>query len=176
MAKRKCYRKKAVKASGTNITRKGATKGAVKSAAAKQEKKTSTKRKGVVKSAQKTVEQVVADVRLVTNGKMEVLEVRKGLLYRGGEQMVEFTEESLRTPLNRHPWDCHVTLVERSWGRISANSHGVTVHMYTPEEDFPSTEILAEIIMEQVEDMCSELLTKDAKEIIAKMKSLKPEA
>ena len=139
------------KTNGKNLTRKGAT----------------------VEQVVETVECV--DLTMFTKKtEMRLGESRKGRLKKRGKYDYKFVESSVDVR-NMRPWECHATLVERSWGRISANAHGVTVHQYIPSADFQNTEVLAEIIIEQAEDMCKELLLKDAKDVIAKMKSLKPE-
>ena len=115
-----------------------------------------------------------AELEMFTKGReMKTGESRKGTLKKRGKFDYRFDEEGTREP-RKHPWDCHATLVQRSWGRISANAHGVTVHMYVPARDFVFPEVLAEIIDEYNDNMLAELVTKDVRGVMEQLKSLKP--
>ena len=126
------------KKSEKNITPGSATKGAVKSAAAKQAKNAG-KTKGVIKNAQMTVEDVVD------------LEMRKGVLYRGGEQMLEFTEMGL-SKQTTHPWEVRQKLAEeKPYARISANSNGGFMGVYVPRENFQTNREFLEALLDTAE-------------------------
>lgn len=120
------------KANESNITRKSATK-------------------GVIKNAQMTVEDVVASVRLNTKGKLKDLEMRKGILYRGGEQMLEFTEKGLGKQAT-HPWEIRQKLAEeKPYARISANSNGGFLGIYVPRENFKTNREFLETLLDMTE-------------------------
>ena len=160
------------RSSEKNTTRKGATKGEVKSAAAKQAKNAG-KTKGVIKNAQMTVEDVVASVRLNTKGKLKDLEMRKGVLYRGGEQMLEFTEMGL-SKQTTHPWEVRQKLAEeKPYARISANSNGGFLGVYVPRENFQNNREFLEALLDTTELLVEKMDGVDTIGVIDHLRALK---
>ena len=160
------------KKSEKNITPGSATKGAVKSAAAKQAKNAG-KTKGVIKNAQMTVEDVVASVRLNTKGKLKDLEMRKGVLYRGGEQMLEFTEMGL-SKQTTHPWEVRQKLAEeKPYARISANSNGGFLGVYVPRENFQNNREFLEALLDTTELLVEKMDGVDTIGVIDHLRALK---
>ena len=153
------------------ITRKGATKGAEKSAAKKR----------MTAKAMKPVETVerleCADLELYTKDtEMQPGQTRRGKLLKRGRYDYKFVENGLSEQKNARPWEVRVKLAEeKPYARISANSNGGFLSVYVPKENFRSTRELAEIFMDQTELLCEKIDGLDAVAIIEKLDALKQE-
>ena len=113
------------------------------------------------------------DLKTVTNGKMEVLDTRKGKLYRSGEYAYTFTENGAENK-GKRPWECRVKLAEeRPYARISVNSNGAFLGIYAPKENFGNTRELAELLLDQTERLCEKVTGMDVMGIIEKLDALK---
>ena len=161
----------AQKANGTTNTRKGATKGAEKSAA--KGKKTAKAKKPA-----EVVERLeCADLELYTKEtEMQLGQTRRGKLLKRGRYDYKFVENGIAEQKNGRPWEVRVKLAEeKPYARISANSNGGFLTVYVPKENFGSTRELVEIFLDQTERLCEKVEDLDAVAIIEKLNELKSE-
>ena len=163
--------KGAQKANGTINTRKGATKGAEKSAA-------KGKKAAKAKKPAEVVERLeCADLELYTKEtEMQLGQTRRGKLLKRGRYDYKFVENGIAEQKNGRPWEVRVKLAEeKPYARISANSNGGFLTVYVPKENFGSTRELVEIFLDQTERLCEKVDGIDAVAIIEKLNELKSE-
>ena len=85
---------------------------------------------------------------------LQVMESRKGTLFRNEEDKFTFTDKS-------------------KYGKVSANANHVKLELYIPHEDYANGRDLADILASQVEQMGDNLCEMDLEQVIASIRSLK---
>lgn len=155
---------KTTKAIKRIITRKGATNRAEESSAATEEPK---------QGNMPVEEEKITTLILRTKNGMRDLDVLQGKLYQSSDHRHTFTQTGIDES-EKHPWACFTTIVDvKPYARISANADGATLHIYVPEQNFESTEELADIFSEYCDKLLVGLSREDARGIIDKMKEMK---
>ena len=108
-------------------------------------------------------------------GDLQVLDSRKGTLFRNEEDKFTFTEKGAK-PHEVHP-ELHWQTLDRSkYGKVSANAHHTKLELYIPHEDYRSGRELADILASQVEQMGDNLCEMDMPKIIEAIRALRKEA
>ena len=103
---------------------------------------------------------------------LQVMDSRKGTLFRSAEDKFVFTEKGSK-PHEVHP-ELHWRLLDRCrFGKVSANAHHVKVELYIPHEEYSSGRDLADIMASQVEQMGDNLCETDMQQVVASIRELK---
>ena len=103
---------------------------------------------------------------------LQVMESRKGTLFRNEEDKFTFTEKGAK-PHEVHPELHWQTLDKSKYGKVSANANHVKLELYIPHEDYTNGRDLADILASQVEQMGDNLCEMDLEQVIASIRSLK---
>ena len=105
-------------------------------------------------------------------GDLQVLDSRKGTLFRNEEDKFTFTEKGARPHEVR--MEKHWQVLDRCrYGKVSANDAHVKLELYIPHEDYTNGRDLADILASQVEQMGENLCEMDLEQVIASIRSLK---
>ena len=120
---------------------------------------------------------VILCVDLITQmkqGDLQVLDSRKGTLFRNEEDKFTFTEKGAK-PHEEHPELHWQTLDKSKYGKISANAHHTKLELYIPHEDYANGRDLADILASQVEQMGDNLCEMDMPKVIESIRALRKE-
>jgi len=104
-------------------------------------------------------------------GTLNVLDSRKGTLFRNEEDKFTFTERGAR-PHEVHPELHWRTLDKSKYGKVSANANHIKLELYIPHEDYTSGCELADILAQQVEQMGDNLSEMDMTEVLESIRAL----
>lgn len=122
--------------------------------------------------AKKQVNLCVDLTTVMKNEDLQVLESRKGTLFRNEEDKFTFTERGARGQ-NTKPWK-HWALIERSKnGKVSANDSHIKVEFYFHHEDYTDGRDLADQLATQIEQMGETLCETDLEKVVAGIEALK---
>ncbi len=103
---------------------------------------------------------------------LQVMDSRKGTLFRTTEDAFTFTEKGAR-PNSTKPWK-HWKLIERSLhGKVLANDTHVKVEFYIHHEDYVNGRHLADMLAGQVEQLGETLCETDMAQLVEDIKALK---
>ena len=106
---------------------------------------------------------------------LQVMESRKGTLFRNEEDKFTFTEKGAK-PHEVH-LEKHWQVLDRCrYGKVSANDAHVKVELYIPHEDYTSGRDLADILASQVEQMGDNLCEMDMENVVNEIRALRKEA
>ncbi len=106
------------------------------------------------------------------NEDLQVLDSRRGTLFRNEEDKFTFTERGARGQ-NTKPWK-HWALIERSKnGKVSVNDSHVKVEFYFHHEDYADGRDLADQLATQIEQMGETLCETDLEKVVAAIEALK---
>ena len=108
-------------------------------------------------------------------GDLQVLDSRKGTLFRNEEDKFTFTEKGAK-PHEVHPELHWQTLDKSKYGKVSANANHVKLELYIPHEDYANGRDLADILASQVEQMGDNLCEMDMPKVIEAIRALRKEA
>ena len=117
-------------------------------------------------------------VDLITQMKendLQVLDSRKGTLFRNEEDKFTFTEKGAK-PHEVHPELHWQTLDKSKYGKVSANANHVKLELYIPHEDYTSGRDLADVLASQVEQMGDNLCEMDMPKVVEAIRALRKEA
>ena len=120
---------------------------------------------------------VILCVDLITQmkqGDLQVLDSRKGTLFRNEEDKFTFTEKGAK-PHEVHPELYWQTLDKSKYGKVSANANHVKLELYIPHEDYANGRDLADILASQVEQMGDNLCEMDMPKVIEAIRALRKE-
>ena len=113
-------------------------------------------------------------ITLMKKGNLQVLDSRKGTLFRNGEDKFTFTEKGAR-PHEVH-LEKHWQMLDRCrYGKVSANDAHVKLELYIPHEDYMSGRELADILAAQVEQMGDNLCEMDMSAVVNSIRALRKE-
>ena len=105
-------------------------------------------------------------------GDLQVLDSRKGTLFRNEEDKFTFTEKGAK-PHAVHP-EKHWQVLDRCrYGKVSANDAHIKLELYIPHEDYANGRDLADILAQQVEQMGDNLCEMDMQKLIDAIRALK---
>ena len=108
-------------------------------------------------------------------GDLQVLDSRKGTLFRNEEDKFTFTERGAR-PHEVHP-ELHWQVLDKCrYGKVSANDAHVKLELYIPHGDYENGRDLADILAQQVEQMGDNLGEMDMKQVVESIRALRKEA
>ncbi len=103
---------------------------------------------------------------------LQVMDSRKGTLFRTAEDAYTFTEKGAR-PNSTQPWK-HWKLIERSLhGKVLANDTHVKVEFYIHHEDYVNGRHLADMLASQIEQLGETLCETDMTQLVEDIKALK---
>ena len=106
---------------------------------------------------------------------LQVLESRKGTLFRNEEDKFTFTERGAR-PHEIHP-ELHWRVLDKCrYGKVSANANHIKLELYIPHEDYATGRELADILAQQVEQMGDNLCEMDLSKVVEAIRALRKEA
>ena len=106
---------------------------------------------------------------------LQVMDSRKGTLFRSEEDKFTFTERGAK-PHEVHP-ELHWQVLDKSKnGKVSANANHIKLELYIPHEDYLSGRELADILAQQVEQMGDNLGEMDMKQVVESIRALRKEA
>lgn len=108
-------------------------------------------------------------------GDLQVLDSRKGTLFRNEEDKFTFTEKGAK-PHEVHPELHWQTLDKSKNGKVSANANHIKLELYIPHEDYANGRELADILAAQVEQMGDNLCEMDLAKVVEAIRSLKSNA
>ena len=98
---------------------------------------------------------------------LQVLDSRKGTLFRNEEDKFTFIEKGVRTYAT-HP-ELHWRLLDRTkHGRIHTNANHIKVEFYIRHGDYVSEQQLADILAREIEQMGESICDMDLKEEVEK--------
>ena len=103
---------------------------------------------------------------------LQVMESRKGTLFRNEEDKFTFTEKGAK-PHEVHPELHWQTLDKSKYGKVSANANHVKLELYIPHEDYATGRELADILAQQVEQMGDNLCEMQLGEVVEAIRALK---
>ena len=108
-------------------------------------------------------------------GDLQVLDSRKGTLFRNEEDKFTFTERGAREQ-TVHPELHWQTLDKSRYGKVSANANHIKLELYIPHEDYATGRELADILAQQVEQMGDNLCEMDLAKVVEAIRALRKEA
>ena len=112
---------------------------------------------------------------LMKQGDLQVMDSRKGTLFRNEEDKFTFTERGAR-PHEIHP-ELHWRVLDKCrYGKVSANANHIKLELYIPHEDYATGRELADILAQQVEQMGDNLCEMDLSKVIEAIRALRKEA
>ena len=103
---------------------------------------------------------------------LQVLDSRKGTLFRNEEDKFTFTEKGARqheVHLEKH-WQ---VLDRCKYGKVSANDAHIKLELYIPHMDYSNGKQLADILAQQVEQMGDNLCEMDFAKVVETIRALK---
>ena len=112
---------------------------------------------------------------LMKENDLQVMESRKGTLFRNEEDKFTFTERGAR-PHELHPEKHWQVLDKCRYGKVSANNAHVKLELYIPHGDYENGRDLADILAQQVEQMGDNLGEMDMKQVVESIRALRKEA
>ena len=119
--------------------------------------------------------QIILCVDLITRmkkGDLQVLDSRKGTLFRNEDDKFTFTEKGA-FPREVHP-ELHWRVLDKSrYGKVSANANNVKLELYIPHGDYENGRDLADILAQQVEQMGDNLGEMDMEQVVRSIRALK---
>ena len=123
----------------------------------------------------KSINLCVDLVTLMKQGDLQVLDSRKGTLFRNEEDKFTFTERGAR-PHEVHP-ELHWQVLDKCrYGKVSANANHIKLELYIPHGDYENGRDLADILAQQVEQMGDNLGEMDMKQVVRGIRALRKEA
>lgn len=112
---------------------------------------------------------------LMKQGDLQVMNSRKGTLFRGDEDRFTFIEKGANAH-TVHP-ELHWHVLDRTKnGKVSINANHTKLELYIPHEDYRSGRELADILASQVEQMGENLCETDMTTVIQSIRALRKEA
>ena len=111
-------------------------------------------------------------ITLMKQGDLQVLDSRKGTLFRNEEDKYTFTERGAHEQ-TVHPELHWQTLDKSRYGKVSANANHVKLELYIPHADYTNGYNLADLLERQVEQMGDNLCEMDMAKIVGKIRNLK---
>lgn len=106
---------------------------------------------------------------------LQVLDARKGTLFRNEEDKFTFTEKGAN-PNTIKPWK-RWKLIERSLhGKVLANDTHIKVEFYIHHEDYVDGKNLADMLAYQIEQLGETLCDTDLDRLVESIRDLKKEA
>ena len=124
--------------------------------------------------AKKNLHLCVDLITLMKQGNLQVMDSRKGTLFRNEEDKFTFTERGAR-PHEVHP-ELHWQVLDKSKnGKVSANANHIKLELYIPHEDYVTGRELADILAQQVEQMGDNLGEMDMEQVVRSIRALKKE-
>ena len=106
---------------------------------------------------------------------LQVLDSRKGTLFRNEEDKFSFTEKGAR-PHEVRP-EKHWQVLDRCrYGKVSANDAHIKLELYIPHGDYTNGRDLADILAQQVEQMGDNLCEMDMEKLVNAIRALRKEA
>ena len=125
----------------------------------------------------KMKKQIILCVDLITRmkkGDLQVLDSRKGTLFRNEDDKFTFTEKGAFSR-EVHP-ELHWRVLDKSrYGKVSANANNVKLELYIPHGDYENGRDLADILAQQVEQMSDNLGEMDMEQVVRSIRALKKE-
>ena len=106
---------------------------------------------------------------------LQVMDSRKGTLFRNEEDKFTFTERGAR-PHELHPEEHWQVMEKCRYGKVSANDAHVKLELYIPHGDYENGRDLADILAQQVEQMGDNLGEMDMKQVVESIRALRKEA
>ena len=125
----------------------------------------------------KMKKQIILCVDLITQmkrGDLQVMDSRKGTLFRNEDDKFTFTEKGA-FPREVHPEKHWQVLDKCRYGKVSANDAHVKLELYIPHGDYENGRDLADILAQQVEQMGDNLGEMDMKQVVRSIRALKKE-
>ena len=117
--------------------------------------------------AKKNLHLCVDLTTLMKQGDLQVMDSRKGTLFRNEEDKFTFTERGAR-PHTIHP-ELHWRLINRTLhGRMSVNANHIKVEFYIKHGEYVSEQQLADMLASEIETMGESLCETDLKEEVEK--------
>ncbi len=111
-------------------------------------------------------------VTLMKQGDLQVMDSRKGTLFRSEEDKFTFTERGAREQ-TVHP-ELHWQVLDKSKnGKVSANANHIKLELYIPHEDYATGRDLADILASQVDQMGENLCEMDMAKVVESIRNLK---
>ena len=101
-------------------------------------------------------------VTLMKQGDLQVLDSRKGTLFRNGAR-----EQTVHPELH---WQ---TLDKSRYGKVSANANHIKLELYIPHGDYADGRDLADILASQVDQMGENLCEMDMAKVVEAIRNLK---
>ena len=111
-------------------------------------------------------------VTLMKQGDLQVLDSRKGTLFRNEEDKFTFTERGAREQ-TVHPELHWQTLDKSRYGKVSANANHIKLELYIPHGDYADGRDLADILASQVDQMGDNLCEMQLGEVVNGIKQLR---
>ena len=103
---------------------------------------------------------------------LQVMDSRKGTLFRNEEDKFTFTERGAR-PHKVHE-ELHWRVLDRCrFGKVSANAHHIKLELYVPHEVYTDGRDLADVLAYQVEQMGDNLCEMDLQQVVSDIRALK---
>lgn len=103
---------------------------------------------------------------------LQVMDSRKGTLFRNEEDKFTFTEKGAR-PHEVHPEKHWKVLDKCRYGKVSANADNIKLELYIPHEAYQDGRELADILASQVEQMGENLCEMDLAMLVESIRALK---
>ncbi len=112
---------------------------------------------------------------LMKQGDLQVMDSRKGTLFRNEEDKFTFTERGAR-PHELRP-EKHWQVMEKCrYGKVCANDAHVKLELYIPHGDYSDGRDLADILMSNTERLGETLCEIDMKQVVESIRALRKEA
>lgn len=105
---------------------------------------------------------------------LQVMDSRKGTLFRNEEDKFTFTEKGAR--LHEVHEELHWRVLDKCrYGKVSANANNVKLELYIPHEVYEDGRDLADIMASQVEQMGENLCEMDMAKVVEAIRALRKE-
>ena len=112
---------------------------------------------------------------LTKQGALQVMNSRRGTLFRNGEDRFTFIEKGANVHMV-HP-ELHWHLLDRTKnGKVSANANHIKLELYIPHDHYRSGRELADILATQVEQMGENLCETDMEAVVQAIRALRKES
>ncbi len=119
--------------------------------------------------------QIILCVDLITRmkkGDLQVLDSRKGTLFRNEDDKFTFTEKGA-FPREVHPEKHWQVLDKCRYGKVSVNDTHIKLELYIPHTDYANSHELADILASQVDQMGDNLSEMQLGEVVNGIKQLR---
>lgn len=103
---------------------------------------------------------------------LQVMDCRKGTLFRNEEDKFTFTEKGAHKH-EVHPEKHWLVLDKCRYGKVSANDSHIKLELYIPHTDYANSHELADILGAQVDQMGDNLCEMKLSEVVNGIKALK---